>query len=399
MIIFFGGNRDILSFYIKSKRKIIWFLHNNWDRKDDVLIYNCDKYLLDDLDVDRCIPIIEKYNIKGAKCVSYHDNYHELSKSIANHFSIESNYNSNANMISMNKELARNVSNKYFDLDVKYTLSNGLISKSKCCSLKEYNFPLIIKPRNGTASKDVRIIYSYKELISNLPLNLNFLIEEYIPGKEFSVEVASFNGKHKVLMISEKTLFPDTFIAKTHTTGTILCQKIWNRAESIISKYLNEIGYSNGISHVEIKYNMGLISFIECQHRMGGGFLTNAYNYLTGDSISEIAYNIDTDENFDFNKIKTTKDINDVVYIEFFHLYIPGSEIVSLNEIKCLDKKYGILKIGYKENDLFQHNLKDGFDRDIHIIIYVNTFEDIKNYREKAVRLIDPIVSIKISGE
>ncbi|NRF25485.1 ATP-grasp domain-containing protein [Vibrio coralliilyticus] len=396
MIIFFGGDRDILPYFIKYGYKVVWFVHNNWNKEDEEFVEKCDKYVIDNYCVSQCLEILRNYNTDGAQCVSYHDSYHDLSKEVAAKLNLKANYSSNANFISKNKEIARKISNDIFDLKVKYSLYNKNFSFKNIHKFKSFEYPIIVKPKLGTASQNIVKVESFESLTSLMPLDNNMLIEEFINGIEFSLEVVSHNGKHKVILIAEKSLFPGTFVEKSHLIGTKFCNQVWDKAELMVSRYLDKVGYENGISHIELMFHDGLLGFVECQHRMGGGFISDAYFHLTNDSISEISYNIDFCQCFSIDEVATTRDIERIVHIEFFHFFSPNFKLMSTPYVinKAEIGSNGILDIGYTSKDLFESELLSGFDRDIHIILCGDSYEDINNYRKQALNLISPIFSV-----
>jgi len=79
-------------------------------------------------------------------------------------------------------------------------------------------FPIIIKPRDSFSSRGVYKCDSYKELCShvddsrNYSTNRDIIIEEFLEGKEYSVEAITFRGKTTIIQFTKKfiTQYPYT---------------------------------------------------------------------------------------------------------------------------------------------------------------------------------------------
>lgn len=52
----------------------------------------------------------------------------------------------------------------------------------------EWTYPVIVKPRTGSASRDITAIMSAEELKTMRP-SADFIVQEYLPGEEYSVDV------------------------------------------------------------------------------------------------------------------------------------------------------------------------------------------------------------------
>ncbi|PER06840.1 biotin carboxylase, partial [Bacillus cereus] len=80
---------------------------------------------------------------------------------------------------------------------------------------KKINFPLIVKSPKSSGSKDVllvknknQLIFSIQSLLNKLP-NEEILLEEYVDGPQYLVEILVQNGKVHIIAVIEQeiTLF------------------------------------------------------------------------------------------------------------------------------------------------------------------------------------------------
>ena len=74
----------------------------------------------------------------------------------------------------------------------------------------EINFPIVIKPTDNSGSRGVVLCKNKNDLENIFKESIQYtqkpylLAEEFIDGKEYSVESLHFNGKSKIVQITEK---------------------------------------------------------------------------------------------------------------------------------------------------------------------------------------------------
>lgn len=175
----------------------------------------------------------------------------------------------------------------------------------------ELRFPLITKPVDRSGSRGIYKVNGMNELQEAIEKSreMSFagmvLVEEYVDGREFSVEFISQNKKHYFLQITEKfTTGEPNFIEKGHLSPARLSQDMCDIIKNTVSKALDVLEVDNGASHAEVKINaQGEIKIIEIAARMGGDyigsdmvvnstgydFLKNVINISLGKSIDAIA--------------------------------------------------------------------------------------------------------------
>ncbi len=72
--------------------------------------------------------------------------------------------------------------------------------------MEELQFPLIFKPNDEGSSQDLFLIENLEDLnvaFKNIADDREFLLEEYISGREFSVGVVLYDGKYIALSPTE----------------------------------------------------------------------------------------------------------------------------------------------------------------------------------------------------
>jgi biotin carboxylase len=182
--------------------------------------------------------------------------------------------------------------------------------KSICVShfsekqLKSLIFPVIVKPTDRSGSRGISKVNNSIELkrAINNGIKESFenkvVVEEFIDGKEISVESISWRGKHYILAITDKeTTGSPHFVETEHHQPSILPLKILEKVKNETLKALTALGIEFGASHSEFKINENEEVFaIEIGARMGGDFigshlveLSTGYDYMKG--VIDIALN------------------------------------------------------------------------------------------------------------
>ena len=139
-------------------------------------------------------------------------------------------------------------------------------------------FPSIIKPTDSSCSNGVSEVSSPQEIPAAIERALSasgsgeILVEEFIDGREISVESISFHGKHHILAITDKeTTGAPYFVETAHHEPSSLPADIQNEIRKTVLGILDALELTEGASHAEFKITAdGKIYFIEIGARGGG---------------------------------------------------------------------------------------------------------------------------------
>lgn len=168
--------------------------------------------------------------------------------------------------------------------------------------LEEADLPLIVKPVDRSGSRGVTLVRDRSELIHAIlaaraeSFCSQVIIEQFIEGRELSVESISWQGKHYILQFTDKeTTGSPHFIEKAHHQPADLTAGQVMALSQVITESLDCLGIEYGASHSEIMIDpRGDIYVIEIGARMGGDCigshlvqLSTGYDYLK--AVVEIA--------------------------------------------------------------------------------------------------------------
>lgn len=158
-------------------------------------------------------------------------------------------------------------------------------------------FPVIVKPVDSGGSQGICKVETSDKLIDAYNYAIAYsrtskaIVEEYVDGREFSVEYISHMGKHFFLQITDKvTSGSPRFVEMQHHQPADIPEGVWNRIQHMVERALTALKIENSASHTEIKWNSNDELFIiETGARMGGDYissdlvrLSTGYDFVEG---------------------------------------------------------------------------------------------------------------------
>ena len=143
-------------------------------------------------------------------------------------------------------------------------------------------YPMIVKPRDNSGSRGVKLCLNKKELASSMNEAFEVskldtvLVEEFIEGQEYSIEGLHYEGKSEVIQFTEKktTEFPYN-VELGHKQPAFLTDEQKESIRGIVSRIGLAMKFDNCPSHTELKINERGIFVIETSPRLGGDFITS----------------------------------------------------------------------------------------------------------------------------
>ena len=154
--------------------------------------------------------------------------------------------------------------------------------------VEDFEFPVIVKPRDNSGSRGVKLCRNKTELVAAIAEALPYshldtvLVEEFIEGPEYSIESLHHDGKSEVIQFTEKTTteFPYN-VELGHIQPANISDENKKKIRDIITKIGNALKYENCPSHTELKINNRGIYVIETSPRLGGDYITSTLTPLS----------------------------------------------------------------------------------------------------------------------
>jgi len=194
----------------------------------------------------------------------------------------------------------------------------------------ECGFPIIVKPSNASGSEGVLKIINaleYQSLLAEKDLS-DWVIEEYMEGPSYSIEVIGFSGVYKVLQITE-----------LHMDGRYDCKRVMG-SSSLSDEYkeqFKQIGLSlasslklNGIMDIETILHQGQLKVLEIDARLPSQTPIAVY-HATGINMLEILGEafVNGKPWKAFNVLEKRGVIYEHIHVQEGHLEVTGEHIMA----------------------------------------------------------------------
>ena len=246
------------------------------------------------------ISIVEKEQILSVCCEKHIDGICTIASDVA--APTVAYIAENMGLVGNSYEAAKRANNKYL---MRQAFSAAgvpcpyyqMITSFEQLDSKKLQFPIIVKPTDRSGSLGITKLEKRMELQAAVEtaMNCSFkheaIVEEFVEGREISVEFISYNGVHYPLQITDKvTTEAPHFVELEHHQPATLTNEQYARIYDLTKRALNALGVTNGASHSEYKITeSGRIYVMEIGARMGGDFigsdlvrLSTGYDYLKG---------------------------------------------------------------------------------------------------------------------
>ena len=148
-------------------------------------------------------------------------------------------------------------------------------------TLRNVTYPCIMKPTDNSGSRGVVLAHSREELEEAYGYSKNesrggsVMIEEYLQGPEFSVEIMVVDGIPHVLQITDKlTTGAPHFVEMGHSQPTRQSVAHQEKIRDLAIRACQAVGINCGPAHVELILTKDGPKMVELGARMGGDCIT-----------------------------------------------------------------------------------------------------------------------------
>lgn len=175
------------------------------------------------------------------------------------------------------------------------------------------SFPCIVKPVDSSASRGVTLVHKAEGLRASIDYAFeysksdNVLVEQFVEGREFSVETFTQDKKTTVVAITEKHLLDNGyFVENIHIEPADVTDFEAHLIKTEVMKAIEAVGLDNAPSHTEVKLWNGKVYIIEMACRLGGDYITSDLVPLsTGIDMSANLVKISVGDRIDVVQTKT----------------------------------------------------------------------------------------------
>lgn len=272
-----GANEPLLPFYRQAKKLGYEIVGIAWDEGAVCKPY-CDKfYPISFTEKDKVLEACRKEDVKGI-----------LSFSLESALPTVAYVAQSMGLISNTEESIAITQSKFTQ---RQALQNAgipvphyyLIESSDDLKKVECNYPVIVKPVDSGGSQGIYKVEMPEELPDAYKYAIEYsrtskvIVEEFVDGREFSVEYISHKGKHYFLQVTDKvTSGAPRFVEMQHHQPADIPEELRNKIKGMVEAALTALKIENSASHTEIKLNSkGELYIIETGARMGGDYITS----------------------------------------------------------------------------------------------------------------------------
>ena len=260
------------------------------------------------------------------------------------------------------------------------------------------NGKAILKPSRNSGSRGIAEIDPGLSFEAVAPLferskkesrDASVMIEQFIEGPEFSVEIIVWDGKVNVLQVTDKkTTEAPYFVELGHSQPSLFPAEVVNAVKDAAVKGVKALQLNDCAAHAEVKYQDGKPYIMEIGARLGGDFISTELTHLST-GIDMVAAAINVALGIEPNLKPVAKPQG--VAIRYF-TPVPGvvKDIVGENLLKRPDVYDA--EIYVKPGDEVRE-VKSSLDRSGHVIVTA------KNANEAIAEAENLISSVKIITE
>lgn len=207
--------------------------------------------------------------------------------------------NDELGLFGISREQAIHATNKHLMREA-FELGNVPSPKSSCFSeievawgvfCTDFSGTCILKPSRNSGSRgiakipaDIRIQEFARlfEIAKSESRDKTVMLEQFIEGPEFSIEIIVWDGVVNVLTVTDKkTTGAPHFVELGHNQPSIFPEDIVAVVKSAAVAGVKALGVSNCACHAEVKVMDGKAYVIEIGARLGGDFISTELTHLS----------------------------------------------------------------------------------------------------------------------
>lgn len=264
--------------------------------------------------------------------------------------------------------------------------------------LPQIMYPVVIKPCDCNSSKGVKKVNDEKELLDAannafvLSRSSLIIVEEYISGREISIDVWVDKQDAKVLSISETVKFGQSegnFTICGSRYPVAMSQVAKEKVHMIANDIASGFGLSNCPMLIQAIINDDDIYVIEFSARMGGGTKYRLIEHMSGIDIMEVYVNrVFGDE----DQIVEPENSNN--QIELDYVYTRNGVFDKLKGFEENKLEGNITEYyQYKEKGASITQAKTSSDRVAGFLLVAENSEELESKRKKVVNTVEVLDS------
>ena len=245
-----------------------------------------------------------------------------------------------------------------------------------------YDFPVVVKPRNGSATVNTFLIKNESELDASLDrigdALEKFIIESFNPGEEYHCDSIVVNGEVCFSSVGKYyTNCIDTVTTEKPVAAVIFPDTsnnpIVDKIKELNRKVIKVLGIKTSVCHLEVFENNGDLVVGEIASRLGGGpLIGRAIESAYGINMYKKFIELGLSEDLDI-------DISKHQYSGYVALPYKKGTIRKISQAEDFDEiKLDTIRINYKEGDVISQN-RNTACRTGYAIVHGDSYDEVKD--------------------
>lgn len=249
----------------------------------------------------------------------------------------------------------------------------------------------ILKPSRNSGSRGIAKVVrdmNKADFVNAYNIALNesrdksVLIEQFIEGPEFSIEIIVWNGRVNVLTVTDKkTTGAPHFVELGHNQPSCYSKEDVDTLEAAAIAGVKALGVNNCACHAEAKLMNGKAYLMEIGARLGGDFISTELTHLST-GIDMVAAAIDVALGIEPNL--SVKEEPKGACIRYF-CPKPG-RLISVSNIEVLDNPHVYKKEIYVHEGDIIPEVTSSLSRSGHVIVIEKTPQKAIELAERLIR-------------
>lgn len=293
-----GGIRKHHEFLYKAGYDVTWLIARNNQFAEDLKSQQRRSYLYaPDDSIENVLAVaIKLHEIYSFQRVfSFHDDSQELAIRIGNAIGCAFPFGLDCLNNTRQKPLMRQRLKDASLASCWSAVANNDAALLHILAKSEFN-KVIIKPVDGTGSLSVVALEApasvSAEWVQQHVPNFPVLVEEFMYGREYSVESFTAQGVHYFAGVTEKFIDATTFVETGHVFPAELSPQQTRAITEYVASALTALGVDNTPAHSEVMLTAGGPRLIETHTRVGGDWIPTLVHEVTGIDLYELSVRI-----------------------------------------------------------------------------------------------------------
>jgi len=289
-------------------------------------------------------------------------------------------------------------------LETAYLSHNKLAMRErfKDCNIRQpfvysdthfISFPLVVKPTDNCASRGITIVNHQNKLSQAIEYAKHFssdgkyLVEEFIDGKEYSVDTIVYKGKVYPAGISDRVFLEKNnyAIQDGSLTPSLLPAQLQERMYEVMQDCATALGVKWGALKGDLIVRDNKVYVLEVTTRLSGGFDSQFRKpYSLGINLIKATIDLACGKELDFSDIVPKWNKCSATFSVF-----PQEGIIrAITGLEELQRLKGIKQVFFTKKIGERVQYKNCADRVVHIVACRNTYNELQETIQKAKETI-----------